>query len=64
MCEVEIRKYIDTSSPYVDGTSNTSQGASVVVRACITPIPSREVATRIEVEELTDAIWGLNGYDT
>jgi len=65
VCEVEIRKYLDTSSS-VDGSSHpsSSQGASIVVRACVTPIPSREVATRIEVEELTDAIWGLDGYDT
>ena len=64
VCEVEIRKYLDTSSS-VDGSSHpSSQGASIVVKSCITPIPSRKVATRIEVEELTDVIWGLDGYDT
>lgn len=53
MCEVEVRKY----EAGADGDA-----VAVVVRSCITGVPPGY--ERVEVEELLDDAWGLDGYDT
>lgn len=56
VCEVEVKKFDCT-----DGVS-AEDGAPIVVRSCVTPVPS--LYRRIQIEQLSDAIWGLDGYDT
>lgn len=52
-CEVEFVKYDDTT-----GTPSSSR---VVVRACITKLPPGY--QRVDVEELRDPIWGVDGFN-
>lgn len=51
VCEVELNKV----SP--DGSTS-----SLVVRSCITVLPRGY--PRLEVDELVDSVWGLDGFDT
>lgn len=52
VCEMELRKF--------DGTGK--EGGSVIVRTCVAVVPS-EYHT-IKLEELQDAVWGMDGFDT
>lgn len=52
VCEVEVRKFEEGSDETVP----------VVVRSCITPVPPGYA--RLEVNELLDDIWGVDGFDT
>lgn len=52
VCEMELRKF-DT---------NGTEGAAVTVRTCIAVVPSG--FARIELAEMDDGIWGMDGFDT
>jgi ferredoxin len=54
VCEVEVRKY--------NAGESVDDAAAIVVRSCITPLPPGY--SRIEINELIDDVWGLDGYDT
>jgi ferredoxin len=54
ICEVEVLK--------LNGESNSDAAIPIVVRSCITPIPPGYKV--IEINELVDDVWGLDGYDT
>ncbi|KAF6266426.1 hypothetical protein COO60DRAFT_452880 [Scenedesmus sp. NREL 46B-D3] len=57
VCEVEVFKYSG------DADKDSSAGSSpAVVRACITKLPPGY--SRVEVAQMQDAIWGLDGFDT
>ncbi|KAK9902122.1 hypothetical protein WJX75_005173 [Coccomyxa subellipsoidea] len=55
ICEVEVRKFQETGVP-------SSVEAPAVVRACITKVPPGY--SRIEISQLSDSIWGSDGWDT
>lgn len=55
--QVEVYKY--TGDAEKDKAAGTSPA---VVRACITKVPRGY--SRIEVAQMEDAIWGLDGFDT
>lgn len=55
VCEVEVRKY-ETLDEMQD------EPPSIVVRSCVTPLPPGY--SKIEVSELVDDIWALDGFDT
>jgi len=57
VCEVEVRKYSEGESPEA-----TEDAAAIVIRSCVTPLPPGY--SRIEINELIDDVWGLDGYDT
>eukprot|EP00877_Chromochloris_zofingiensis_P006883 jgi/Chrzof1/2448/Cz11g16050.t1_FDX6[v5.2] len=57
ICEVEVTKFKGSSLPGDD-----SPPAPAVIRACIAKIPPGY--DRLEIDQLQDAIWGLDGYDT
>ncbi|KAH7615926.1 hypothetical protein NADE_000763 [Nannochloris sp. 'desiccata'] len=57
VCEVEVRKYHEGES-----AETTDDAAAIVIRSCVTPLPPGYA--RIEINELIDDIWGLDGYDT
>jgi len=52
VCEVEVRKFANGSEDTVP----------IVVRSCITALPPGYPT--IEISELIDDVWGLDGYDT
>ena len=52
ICEVEVRKYSE-------GSEDTTP---VVVRSCITPLPPGY--PRVEICEMLDDVWGVDGFDT
>lgn len=54
---MEVYKY--TGDAEQDKAAATS---TAVVRACITKVPPGY--SRIEVAQMEDAIWGLDGFDT
>ena len=55
--QVEVYKYTG------DAEHDKAAAASpAVVRACITKVPPGY--SRIEVAQMDDAIWGLDGFDT
>lgn len=57
VCEVEVYKYTG------DAAKDSSAGSSpAVVRACVTKLPPGY--SRVEVAQMQDAIWGLDGFDT
>lgn len=61
ICEVEVRKFEEFESENGnDGLGDAP--AAMVVRSCVTPLPPGY--SRIEVTELVDDIWGLDGFDT
>jgi hypothetical protein len=46
-----------------DADKDSSAGSSpAVVRACVTKLPPGY--SRVEVAQMQDAIWGLDGFDT
>jgi hypothetical protein len=55
--QVEVYKY--SGDPEQDKAAATSPA---VVRACITKVPRGY--SRIEVAQMDDGIWGLDGFDT
>jgi ferredoxin len=57
VCEVEVRKYSEGES-----AEATDDSAAIVIRSCVTPLPPGYA--RIEINELIDDVWGLDGYDT
>lgn len=57
LVQVEVYKY--TGDADHDKAAATSPA---VVRACVTKLPPGY--SRIEVAQMQDAIWGLDGYDT
>lgn len=65
MCEflktvqVEVYKYAEDVGP-IEAKKLSDEPA--VVRACITKVPPGY--SRIEVAQMQDAIWGLDGFDT
>jgi hypothetical protein len=59
VCEVEVRKYSGLGE---SGGTTDNDAASIVVRSCVTPLPPGY--GRIEINELIDDVWGLDGYDT
>jgi hypothetical protein len=55
--QVEVYKYTG------DAEQDKAAGSSpAVVRACITGVPPGY--SRIEVAQMDDAIWGVDGFDT
>lgn len=58
ICEVEVLKLNDESFSDVGGDAPIP----IVVRSCVTPIPPGYKV--IEINELVDDVWGLDGYDT
>lgn len=55
LLQVEVRKYDDVEGLIGDAVP-------IVVRSCVTPLPPGYA--RIEINELIDDAWGLDGYDT
>jgi ferredoxin len=55
VCEVEVKKYSRERS-----SDSTAPG--IVVRSCVTPLPPGY--PYIQINELVDDVWGLDGYDT
>lgn len=55
MLQVEVRKFQDSAEP-------GSVESPTVVRACITKVPPGY--SRIEISQLSDSIWGSDGWDT
>jgi ferredoxin len=63
VCEVEVRKYNDREqSPASASSGDDNAATAIVIRSCITPLPPGY--TRVEINELIDDVWGLDGYDT
>lgn len=60
ICEVELTKHLSEGS----GSDTIEGGAPVpvVVRACIACLPPGY--PRIDIRQLDDAVWGLDGFDT
>jgi hypothetical protein len=57
LLQVEVYKYTG------DADRDSSAGSSpAVVRACVTKLPPGY--SRVEVAQMQDAIWGLDGFDT
>jgi hypothetical protein len=57
LLQVEVYKYTG------DAAKDASAGSSpAVVRACVTKLPPGY--SRVEVAQMQDAIWGLDGFDT
>lgn len=52
VCEMELRKF--------DGQG--AEGAAVVVRTCVAVVPSG--FSRIQLAEMQDSVWGMDGFDT
>jgi hypothetical protein len=57
--QVEVRKYKESAGA---GEGGDEPPPGVVVRSCVTPLPPGY--ERVEVIELIDDIWGLDGFDT
>eukprot|EP00775_Hariotina_reticulata_P002269 gene2269-2581_t len=56
---VEVYKYAEKFDPVA---AKAAPEQPAVVRACITKLPPGY--SRIEVAQMEDAIWGLDGFDT
>lgn len=52
ICEVEVVKV----------SASGVQSDPVVVRSCVVGVPPGYA--RIEIDDITDAIWGVDGFDT
>lgn len=51
VCEMELRKF-----------DEDKEGGSVVVRTCVAVVPSGY--TSIQLAEMDDTVWGMDGFDT
>ncbi len=57
VCELELEKFSE------DGSTGTLKSSGVqVIRSCIARIPPGYV--RLELNEMADQIWGVDGFDT
>eukprot|EP00983_Pelagomonas_calceolata_P025776 807323-Pelagomonas_calceolata.AAC.6 len=63
VCEVEVEKFSTVPGP--DGSSGgkdlKGSGRSVI-RSCIAKIPPGYA--RVDITQMTDQIWGVDGFDT
>jgi hypothetical protein len=59
ICEVEVTKREAGGAAGGDGDGGA---AAIVVRACVAALPPGYA--RVEVREIVDAIWGVDGFDT
>lgn len=58
VCEVEVEKF----SPEEPSGSKLKGSGRSVIRACIAKIPPGY--PRVEITQMTDQIWGVDGFDT
>lgn len=56
ICEVEVIKFLD------EDLGEVGDAVPIMVRSCVTSIPPGYKI--IEINELIDDVWGLDGYDT
>jgi hypothetical protein len=54
VCEVEVRK--------MGPGESAEDAAAIVVRSCVTPLPPGYAM--VEINEMLDDVWGLDGFDT
>jgi hypothetical protein len=60
VCEVEVEKFShDPANP--EGVPLLGSGRSVI-RSCIAKVPPGY--PRVEITQMTDQIWGVDGFDT